>query len=96
MDNFNNAQAPRAWQKVKSEEEFYEHLSEEMKATYHEYLNRMKEKNKSMNEKVDENKDNIFVSLLGFLVGGLLILGIFEIFGTATGVLDKNEEERRK
>lgn len=88
-----NQENSRAWKKFKHEEEFYNHLSPDMKEVYQEYLKRVKDE-KKVNEEVADNKGNYDLAYVLLLFIG--ILGIFEVIGVSLGVLENEPRIDKK
>ena len=89
-------QASRAWQKVKHEEEFYDHLSPEMKEAYRDYLNRVKEAAEKSSESQDTTKNHNSDLVAAFLFI-LVVLILFEIVGQSSDMynLEKKKDQEK-
>lgn len=83
-----NQENSRAWNKIKHEEEFYNHLSPDMKEVYQEYLKRVKDEKKTNAEDTRDNKGNYDIAYVL-----LLFLSVIVTFGILEDFL---EDEQRK
>lgn len=63
------------WRKVKHDTEFYEHLSPEMKASYKNYIDRVKQEQKDLRESFEQAKQ---------LRSGVSVVGMFSFVITLT------------
>lgn len=63
------------WRKVKHDTEFYEHLSPEMKASYKNYIDRVKREQQNLRESFEQAQQ---------LRSGVSVVGIFSFVVTLT------------
>lgn len=86
-----------AWQKVKHDYEFYEHLSEEMKKSYKEYLERTQQEYRQREDSVKESrKKSQHLYVLPSLMMIIALISIIDLFGQRLGMFEERDKPTKE